>query len=353
MQFLCRLFVFITFAIALFNTPTSLHATTPSCFSQTGYCVDNALQSFWQRNGGVAVFGYPIQAASTQMIDGIPVFAQYFERARLEISYDANGKQNIQLGRIGAELYGKVDYQGASSTSDCLFFAQTNQSVCGAFRNQYIRFGIESNSKRGFQIDESIALFGLPISAPQPVVLADGAYTTQWFERARFLQKSDASASASIALIGVDRLAQSTPPSTTAESTITVLSFSGSGTAVSAPFKLPSGEVNLTISPKSDATIQLIDARGRVHTLFNAVTLLNTTPSIYNDTSGDWYLNVQNTTRDWAVTLTSPPTNQALAFQFGGVGTVDSDVFAFDKTQFGLYSVHHSGTGYFVTYQSL
>ena len=30
------------------------------CFPETGHCVAGALLSYWERNGGLAVFGYPI-----------------------------------------------------------------------------------------------------------------------------------------------------------------------------------------------------------------------------------------------------------------------------------------------------
>jgi len=69
-------------------------------------------------------------------------------------------------------------------------FAQTNQSVCAPFRDTYLRYGLESNGKRGIQLADSIALFGIPISAPQQVVLADGTYVSQWFDTGTYaLQK--------------------------------------------------------------------------------------------------------------------------------------------------------------------
>lgn len=345
-----RFHLFLVLVVAFFINPAQPAKATPAlCFTQTGHCIDNTFASFWQKNGGLAVFGYPIAPASTQIIEGIPIFAQYFERTRIELHLDSAGGSRITLGRIGAELYGTVDYNGASSDTNCLFFAQTNQSVCAPFRDTYLRYGLESNGKRGIQLADSIALFGIPISAPQQVVLADGTYVSQWFERARMLYKSADPTTVSLGLIGVDRYAQTVAPDATAitpASQSVVLAARGS--YLSAPLQLPLGELTLTISPNSDATVQLIDGRGRIRTLYNALTLLNLTPALYNDTGGDWYLSVRDTTKDWSVTITPTATNQSHTFQFGGTGTVASDVFTFAKNQVGLYSVHYQGPNYFV-----
>jgi hypothetical protein len=296
------------------------------------------------------VFGYPIAPASTQIIAGIPIFAQYFERARLEIQVDSAGDTQITLGRIGAELRGQIEYQGVPSDASCLFFAQTNQSVCEPFRAMYLRYGLESNGKRGWQFAENLALFGVPISAPQRISMPDGEYVSQWFERAQMLYHVDTPTMVTLGLIGVERLAQANPPSTSA-TPITVaqpLTFAGSDSFLSAPIPLPRGEITITISKNSTATVQLIDGRGRIQTVYNNFNLTNLTPSIYNDTGGDWYLVISGTNRDWTVTMGTSAINQSLAFQYGGTGTVDSDTFTFDKTQTGLYSVHYGGSGYFL-----
>ena len=349
-MFSARYFLFVLFFFSMLSIPVKHVTAAPSsCFAETGHCIDNTFASFWQKNGGLAVFGYPIAPASTQIIEGIPIFAQYFERTRIELHIDSAGVSRITLGRIGAELYGTVDYNGASSDTNCLLFAQTNQSVCAPFRDTYLRYGLESNGKRGIQLADSMALFGIPISAPQQVVLADGAYVSQWFERARMLYKSADPTTVSLGLIGVDRYARAVTTNTaTAAPASPSVVLSARGGYLSAPFQLPLGELTLTISPNSDATIQLIDGRGRIRTMYNGLTLLNLTHALYNDTGGDWYLSVRDTTKDWSVTITPTATNQSHTFQFGGTGTVASDVFTFAKNQVGLYSVHYEGPNYFV-----
>ena len=330
--------------------PSPTHAATQTCFAETTYCIDSTFAQFWQKQGGLAVFGYPIAPASTQFIEGIPIFAQYFERTRLEVHVDSSGRSQITLGRIGAELRGQIEYQGAPGDASCLFFAQTNQSVCEPFRAMYLRYGLETNGKRGLQFAESLALFGVPISAPQRISMPDGEYVSQWFERAQMRYHVDTPTVVTLGLIGVERLAQTNPPSTSA-TPITVaqpLTFAGSNSFLSPPIPLPRGEITITVSKNSTATVQLIDGRGRIHTVYNNFNLTNLTPSIYNDTGGDWYLMISDTKKYWQVSLAVSTVNQALAFQYGGTGTVDSDTFTFDKTQTGLYSVHYGGSGYFL-----
>jgi hypothetical protein len=247
--------------ILLSCVPTATHAATQRCFAETTYCIDSTFAPFWQKQGGLAVFGYPIAPASTQIIEGIPVFTQYFERARLEVHPDRAGNPQITLGRIGAELRGQIEYQGAPGDASCLFFVQTNQSVCAPFRAIYLSYGLETNGKRGVQYTENLALFGVPISAPQRISMPDGEYVSQWFERAEMRYRSDTPTVVTLGLIGVARLAQaSTPPaSATPIAADQPLTFAGTGSFLSAPIPLLRGEITITISKNSNATVQLID----------------------------------------------------------------------------------------------
>jgi hypothetical protein len=70
-------------------------------FSATGYSVSGSFLSFFDSNGGLRIFGYPISDRVT--VAGSPV--QYFERQRFEYHSEAAGTANeVQLGRLGAEL---------------------------------------------------------------------------------------------------------------------------------------------------------------------------------------------------------------------------------------------------------
>lgn len=68
-------------------------------YEQTGHTLRGAFAQFWQKSGGLPIFGYPI----SEEIQERGMTVQYFERARFELM--PNG--SIQLGRLGVELLDK------------------------------------------------------------------------------------------------------------------------------------------------------------------------------------------------------------------------------------------------------
>ncbi len=60
---------------------------TPTCrhFPETGYNVCGAFRAYWERNGGLERFGYPITAEQSELIGDQPYIVQYFERRRMEL----------------------------------------------------------------------------------------------------------------------------------------------------------------------------------------------------------------------------------------------------------------------------
>src|SRR3954464_7260005 len=77
-------------------------------FSQTGHTLKEPFLAYWQRSGGLPVFGYPISEAFDEKspTDGKTYTVQYFERNRLEYHPDAAGTASvIQLGLLGREFY--------------------------------------------------------------------------------------------------------------------------------------------------------------------------------------------------------------------------------------------------------
>lgn len=77
-------------------------------FAETGHNVPPPFSTFWQRNGGLAVFGYPLSEPFTQVLeDGKAYTVQYFERARMEQHPAQEGTPyNIQLGQFGRLILG-------------------------------------------------------------------------------------------------------------------------------------------------------------------------------------------------------------------------------------------------------
>ena len=81
------------------NTPTSFF------FNETGHNLSNAFLTYWQRNGGLAVFGYPIseEIVERNQADRREYTVQYFERNRFEWHPERNAANNVQLGLLGVE----------------------------------------------------------------------------------------------------------------------------------------------------------------------------------------------------------------------------------------------------------
>src|SRR5439155_502062 len=81
------------------DTPVSVF------FTQTGHNLSNAFLTYWQHNGGLPVFGYPIseEIAETNPTDGNTYTVQYFERNRYEWHPENPPSYNVQLGLLGVE----------------------------------------------------------------------------------------------------------------------------------------------------------------------------------------------------------------------------------------------------------
>ncbi len=142
-------------------------------FKETGYFLSQPFLTFWQQNGGLAVFGYPISDRVQETTSGTNegYTAQYFERARFEL-HAATGDQVI-LGRLGA-LATTIE-PPVQAVAGEQFFPQTGHNVSPTF----FKF---------WQENGGVALFGYPITEERTEKNpADGKeYKVQYFERNRF-----------------------------------------------------------------------------------------------------------------------------------------------------------------------
>lgn len=76
-------------------------------FGETGHVLAYGFKTYWEQNGGLYVFGYPISAEfSEKNRDTGEVYTvQYFERARFEWHPEHRGTQyEVLLGRLGAQF---------------------------------------------------------------------------------------------------------------------------------------------------------------------------------------------------------------------------------------------------------
>jgi uncharacterized lipoprotein YbaY len=163
------------------------------CFPETGQCIAGRIRQYWEQNGGLAVFGYPISAELTE--EGFTV--QYFERQRLELHPELAAPYDVLLGRLGAEVLASngIVWQDQPASpgprEGCRWFPETRHNVCdqqpgNGFLTAWRTHGLRLDSRNAISEAESLALFGLPITEVYEDTIDGKPVQFMWFERARF-----------------------------------------------------------------------------------------------------------------------------------------------------------------------
>ena len=146
------------------------------CFVETNQCIAGPIRAYWERNGGLSIFGYPISPQRVETIDGQLFPVQWFERDRLE----DHGREGVLAGRLGArqlELTSRPwEYFDKVASSDvaagCQFFPQTGHSLCQPYLGYWRAHG-------------GLERFGYPITQPFYESIEADRYNIQYFERRR------------------------------------------------------------------------------------------------------------------------------------------------------------------------
>jgi thermitase len=149
-------------------------------FPQAGHSIEGAFRQFWEKRGGLTIFGYPLSEAFVE--NGLTV--QYFERAVLEYHPEyARTRAEVQIRLLGLEAsqgrsepafrrlfeYGKPP----ADTTTTRYFNDSGHSLSGQFRTFWERNG-------------GLEIFGFPISEPFNITDAAGkTRRVQYFERCR------------------------------------------------------------------------------------------------------------------------------------------------------------------------
>ena len=92
------------------KTPAKTPCVAPDCatLAETGHTLRGAFLQYWQKNGGLAVFGFPLteEFVEKNQADGKEYVVQYFERNRFEYHPEQpNPKYKVLLGLRGAEAW--------------------------------------------------------------------------------------------------------------------------------------------------------------------------------------------------------------------------------------------------------
>ncbi len=86
---------------------TAHAANQPICFPEAApvitACIEGRFAEYWQKNGGLAVFGYPITEARDEVNadTGETYRTQYFERQRFELHTENKAPYDVLMGRLG------------------------------------------------------------------------------------------------------------------------------------------------------------------------------------------------------------------------------------------------------------
>lgn len=140
---------------------------------ETGHYVRGVFRDFWDNNGGLANFGFPITEEYIEPANGRVV--QYFERARFE--RETAEATEVTLGLLGREFLGTRAFAPSEpipNSDDRRYIPETGHIIQYGFKDIW-------ESRGGANI------FGFPLSDEVDEQLSDGqTYTVQYFERARF-----------------------------------------------------------------------------------------------------------------------------------------------------------------------
>jgi hypothetical protein len=83
-------------------------------FDQTNHGIGGGFRAFFEHNGGVPIFGYPVtEEEKEKCADGVTRTVQYFERNRFEYHPENTAPNDVQLTRYGAAAAAAAGYKGA------------------------------------------------------------------------------------------------------------------------------------------------------------------------------------------------------------------------------------------------
>lgn len=166
----------VMFGLALLLTTASVRTASAQgqrCFPETNQCMSGPIRGYWEKNGGLPIFGFPISDQHQETVEGRAIQVQWFERDRLEIQADGT----VTAGRLGVQ---RLEQKGipwqrgnkASPDHGCIASAETGHQACGAFAKYW--------QTKGY-----ITRFGFPVTDEFQETLNGQSYSVQYFERRR------------------------------------------------------------------------------------------------------------------------------------------------------------------------
>lgn len=189
----------LAFALSPLFAPRAAAQDEQRCFDETGFCISGRFLEYWQQNGGLPVFGYPLTLArEATNADGDTVLTQVFERQRFELHPENPPPYDVQLGRLGNDILLNQGYDWqqeprAEPIEGCLYFEETGHNLCNTAFPEAVTTNFRSYWESNGLLDpalnaygRSLALFGMPLTEPRFDMNSSGdEIIAQVFERAR------------------------------------------------------------------------------------------------------------------------------------------------------------------------
>ncbi|WJW70109.1 hypothetical protein OZ401_004612 (plasmid) [Candidatus Chlorohelix allophototropha] len=180
----------LVLSIAYSPLTSTLAAESSRFFPETGHTVSGKFLDYWNNNGGLATYGYPITDAQmeTDPETGKTFLTQWFERHRLELHPENAGtKYEVLAGLLGKEI-------NRTKLTTEPGFQKATQLYDPAFSKDQQWYFTETGHNLGFgflkywQDNGGLERFGYPISEYRRELDPETGKTfmMQWFERARF-----------------------------------------------------------------------------------------------------------------------------------------------------------------------
>lgn len=136
-------------------------------FKETGFWVSGAFLAYFDANGGLEVFGYPISAP----YNNHGILVQYFQKARMEWHPFNPDPYKVQLGLLGEELgFRRPAVAPPRVAIGRVYYPETGHSVAYMFL-------------RYFEGHGGVDLFGYPISE----MLIENQRVVQYFQRLKLV----------------------------------------------------------------------------------------------------------------------------------------------------------------------
>ncbi len=179
--------------------PHQSNTSVRAYFPETQHTLSHEFKLFWEQNGGLPIFGYPLSEEFPERNAdlGLVRTTQYLERERLEFHPENKVPYRVLLGRLGDELLQRQerdwrledDLTNHWGNMACRRFdvGGEQRQICGPFLEYWELHGLNLDGRPETVYEESLALFGLPLTGVRiETNRAGDAVLTQWFERARF-----------------------------------------------------------------------------------------------------------------------------------------------------------------------